>query len=247
MSGTPYYTNSSHLPVGYTDDIFTALDIQDELQTLYTSGTVFHAFLGERLTDWKSAAMLVRKIAENYRLPYYTMSPTYSICKNDGYISGEVWKCPRCGEETEVYSRITGYYRPVKNWNAGKAQEFKDRNTYKVMNSSPKSELRASDLKKMEEAEEEPVSILTEEHPVRSDADGIPTMYVKDHCPKCKGAEQRFKIAKVPFETVNCSENLDIARELGITQTPTIIDPNGVRYVGETAAIEYIKAHKALS
>ena len=250
MSGTPYNTNSSHLPVGYTDDIFTALDIQDDLQTLYTSGTVFHAFLGERLTDWRSAATLVRKIAENYRLPYYTMSPTYSICKNDGYIAGEVWKCPKCGEETEVYSRITGYYRPVKNWNAGKAQEFKDRNTYKVMNSSPRHEaIRPSEMKKME-AQAEPVSVQAEapQRPAETaGAEGIVTMYVKDHCPKCKGAEQRFKIAKIPFETVNCSENLDIARELGITQTPTIIDPSGVRYVGETAAIDWIKAHKSLS
>ena len=172
-------------------------------QTLYTSGTVFHAFLGERLSDWKSAAMLVRKIAENYRLPYYTMSPTYSICKNDGYLSGEVWKCPKCGAETEVYSRITGYYRPVKNWNAGKAQEFKDRNTYKVMNSSPK----AGELRKMEEQESEPVSVEDDSKVswLKADAEmpaagsdvkpveetntaaGLPIMYVKDHCPKCKG------------------------------------------------------------
>ena len=129
-NGTPYYTNSSHLPVGYTDDIFEALDIQDELQTLYTSGTVFHAFLGEKLPDWKSAANLVRKIAENYKLPYYTISPTYSICKNHGYLVGEVKSCPVCGESTEVYSRITGYYRPVQNWNSGKVQEFKDRQVY---------------------------------------------------------------------------------------------------------------------
>jgi len=131
-NGTPYYTNSSHLPVGYTDDIFEALDIQDELQTLYTSGTVFHAFLGEKLPDWRSAAILVRKIAENYRLPYYTLSPTYSICKNHGYLAGEVKSCPVCGKGTEIYSRITGYYRPVQNWNDGKAQEFKDRRTYNV-------------------------------------------------------------------------------------------------------------------
>jgi anaerobic ribonucleoside-triphosphate reductase len=117
---TPYYTNSSHLPVGYTDDIFTALDIQDGLQTLYTSGTVFHAFVGEKLPSWQAAAALVRKIAENYRLPYYTISPTYSICKNHGYLSGEQYTCPECGEKTEVYSRITGYYRPVQNWNDGK-------------------------------------------------------------------------------------------------------------------------------
>ena len=129
---TPYYTNSSHLPVDYTADIFDALDIQDELQTLYTSGTVFHAFLGEKLPDWKSAANLVRKIAENYRLPYYTLSPTYSVCKEHGYIAGEHFTCPKCGKKAEVYSRITGYYRPVQNWNDGKTQEYKNRKLYDV-------------------------------------------------------------------------------------------------------------------
>ena len=133
--GKPYYTNSSHLPVGFTDDIFSALDVQDELQTLYTSGTVFHAFLGEKLPDWEAAATLVRKIAENYKLPYYTLSPTYSVCKNHGYIAGEVYECPCCHEETEVYSRITGYYRPVKNWNDGKSQEFADRVEYDLAHS----------------------------------------------------------------------------------------------------------------
>ena len=134
-NGTPYYTNSSHLPVGYTEDIFEALDMQDELHTLYTSGTVFHAFLGEKLPGWKAAAALVRKIAENYKLPYYTMSPTYSICKKHGYINGEAYVCPECGEKTEVYSRITGYYRPVQNWNDGKSQEFQDRKVYNIANS----------------------------------------------------------------------------------------------------------------
>ena len=132
MNGKPYYTNSSHLPVGYTEDIFSALDIQDDLQTLYTSGTVFHAFLGEKLPDWKAAANLVRKIAENYKLPYYTMSPTYSVCKDHGYLTGEQFTCPICGNKTEVYSRITGYYRPVQNWNDGKAQEYKDRMVYNI-------------------------------------------------------------------------------------------------------------------
>jgi ribonucleoside-triphosphate reductase len=135
MDGTPYYTNSSHLPVGYTDDIFSALDIQDELQTLYTSGTVFHAFLGEKLPDWKAAATLVKKIAENYKLPYYTMSPTYSVCKEHGYLTGEQPVCPHCGQKTEVYSRITGYYRPVANWNDGKTQEYKDRKVYDLSHS----------------------------------------------------------------------------------------------------------------
>ncbi len=136
MNGTPYYTNSSHLPVGFTEDVFSALDIQDDLQTLYTSGTVFHAFLGEKLPDWKAAANLVRKIAENYKLPYYTMSPTYSVCKDHGYLTGEQYTCPICGQKTEVYSRITGYYRPVQNWNDGKAQEFKDRKVYDIGHST---------------------------------------------------------------------------------------------------------------
>ena len=123
---------SQNLPVGYTEDIFAALAIQDDLQTLYTSGTVFHAFLGEKLPDWKAAAALVQKIAENYRLPYYTLSPTYSICRNHGYINGEHYTCPECGGATEVWSRITGYYRPVQNWNEGKSQEFKERKVYDI-------------------------------------------------------------------------------------------------------------------
>ena len=136
-NGTPYYTNSTHLPVNATDDIFEALDIQDSLQTLYTSGTVFHAFLGEKLPNWQAAAHLVKKIADNYKLPYYTLSPTYSVCKNHGYLPGEEHKCPICGETTEIYSRITGYYRPVQNWNVGKAQEFKDRKVYNVAEDAP--------------------------------------------------------------------------------------------------------------
>ena len=132
--GTPYYTNSSHLPVNSTNDIFEALDIQDKFQVLYTSGTVFHAYLGEKLPSWKEAACLVRKIAENYRLPYFTLTPTYSVCTEHGYISGEVKVCPECGKVTEVYSRITGYYRPVANWNDGKVQEFEDRVEYTNLN-----------------------------------------------------------------------------------------------------------------
>ena len=235
-NGTPYYTNSSHLPVGYTDDIFSALDVQDELQTLYTSGTVFHSFLGEKLPDWKAAASLVRKIAENYRLPYYTMSPTYSVCKNHGYITGEVYVCPDCGEKTEVYSRITGYYRPIQNWNDGKSQEFLDRKEYDI----PHSNFRGKRVEYVPpQIKEEPKA------EVKTEAANIPTMYVKDHCPKCKGAEQRFKLAKVEYTEVNCSENMDIARELNITQTPTIIDTDGTRYVGANAANEWIKAHSA--
>ncbi|MEA1883218.1 MAG: ribonucleoside triphosphate reductase [Thermotogota bacterium] len=129
---TPYYTNSSHLPVNFTEDMFEALDIQETLQTKYTGGTVFHAFLGERVQDWETAKSLVQKIAENYRIPYFTISPTYSICPDHGYISGEVYTCPICGKPTETYSRITGYYRPVQHWNNGKQQEFKQRETYSL-------------------------------------------------------------------------------------------------------------------
>ncbi len=244
-NGTPYYTNSSHLPVGYTEDIFSALDVQDNLQTLYTSGTVFHAFLGEKLPDWKAAATLVRKIAENYRLPYYTMSPTYSVCKNHGYITGEVFVCPDCGQKTEVYSRITGYYRPIQNWNDGKAQEYNDRREYDIMNShlchcGPM-------IHKVEHIEEAANEAPAEAAKAPVAEAGIPTMYVKDHCPKCKGAEQKFKLAKIEYNVVNCSQDMDLARELNIQQTPTIIDPDGTRYVGDTAAADWIKAHAAES
>ncbi|MCR5228396.1 MAG: ribonucleoside triphosphate reductase, partial [Eubacterium sp.] len=263
-NGTPYYTNSSHLPVGYTEDIFSALDVQDNLQTLYTSGTVFHAFLGEKLPDWKAAATLVRKIAENYRLPYYTMSPTYSVCKNHGYISGEVYVCPDCGEKTEVYSRITGYYRPIQNWNDGKTQEYMDRREYDIMVSrlTHKGPQPAKYTSEVAHASENAAQVSTKNETVAPassistapaaaqpstavPASDKPVMYVKDHCPKCKGAEQRFKLAKVEYEEVNCSENMDIARELGIQQTPTIIDPDGTRYVGDNAANEWLKAHNA--
>ncbi|MBQ9814884.1 MAG: ribonucleoside triphosphate reductase, partial [Lachnospiraceae bacterium] len=237
-NGTPYYTNSSHLPVGYTEDVFSALDVQDELQTLYTSGTVFHAFLGEKLPDWKSAATLVRKIAENYKLPYYTMSPTYSICKNHGYLAGEQYTCPECGEKTEVYSRITGYYRPVQNWNDGKAQEFKDRKVYDIGRSVLRHHGAAPAA-----AAAEPVQDLKDDVKVPAAGDGIPTIYTKEHCPKCKGAEQRFRISGIKYNEVNCTQNIELAKELNITQTPTIIDPDGTRFVGETAAIEWMKYH----
>ena len=125
--GVPYYTNSSHLGVDFTDDVFEALNMEEPMQLEYTSGTVFHAYLGERMPDWRSAMKLVRTIARNYKLPYFTVSPVYSVCENHGYLNGCQVVCPKCGQPTEGYSRITGYYRPVKNWNAGKAQEFRDR------------------------------------------------------------------------------------------------------------------------
>ncbi|MDO4499899.1 MAG: ribonucleoside triphosphate reductase [Erysipelotrichaceae bacterium] len=233
MSGVAYYTNSSHLPVGFTNDIFEALDIQDKLQTLYTSGTVFHTFLGEKLPDWKAAANLVKKIADNYRLPYYTLSPTYSICQEHGYLTGEQYTCPICGKKTEVWSRITGYYRPVQNWNDGKAQEFKDRQTY----ISEGSVLKARDL-----SEETVVETVKEE--VALSGNDVVTVYVQDHCPKCKGAEQRLQLSGLPFKVVNCTENMEEAKRLGLTETPTIIDVDGTRFVGSNAAAEWLKYNK---
>ena len=206
---TPYYTNSSHLPVGYTEDIFTALDVQDELQTLYTSGTVFHAFLGEKLPDWKAAANLIRKIAENYKLPYYTLSPTYSVCKNHGYLTGEQYVCPECGEKTEVYSRITGYYRPVQNWNDGKAQEYKDRKVYDIAG----SKLTRDGVKAEESACEEAA-------PEIADATYL---FTTATCPNCKIACSLLDKADIAYEKLLANEHAELATELGIKQAPTLV------------------------
>ncbi len=207
----PYYTNSSHLPVGYTADIFTALDVQDDLQTLYTSGTVFHAFLGEKLPDWKAAANLVRKIAENYKLPYYTLSPTYSVCRNHGYIQGEVYTCPDCGEKTEVYSRITGYYRPVQNWNDGKSQEYKDRLVYDIANSKC---LRNG----------KPGATVTVEAPKAENTlfDGI-YLFKSATCPNCKIAAALLDKAGVSYTALLANENAELTNSLGIKQAPTLV------------------------
>ncbi|MDD5923265.1 MAG: ribonucleoside triphosphate reductase [Clostridia bacterium] len=212
---TPYYTNSSHLPVSYTDDIFTALDVQDELQTLYTSGTVFHAFLGEKLPDWKAAASIVRKISENYRLPYYTLSPTYSVCREHGYITGEHFTCPQCGKETEVYSRITGYYRPVKNWNSGKSQEYKERKTYNVAGSV----LTHKGPKSAENVE------IKNEFVAPELSDGI-YLFVSSTCPNCKIAEQLLAKADIEYKKVVANENVGLSNSLGIKQAPTLICVN---------------------
>ena len=207
---TPYYTNSSHLPVGYTEDIFTALDIQDELQTLYTSGTVFHAFLGQKLPDWKAAANLVRKIAENYKLPYYTMSPTYSVCADHGYIAGEVYECPVCGRATEVYSRITGYYRPVQNWNDGKREEFRERKTYDIVNSKFTKKCDCHSEK------EEKVNV--------EDLTG-PVLFTRNGCPNCKTSKMMLDKAGVKYTVINAEENKEIAVKYGIKKAPTLLVP----------------------
>ena len=233
-NGTPYYTNSSHLPVGYTEDIFSALDVQDDLQTLYTSGTVFHAFLGEKLPDWKAAAQLVRKIAENYKLPYYTLSPTYSVCKNHGYLSGEVSVCPECGERTEIYSRITGYYRPVQNWNDGKAQEFKDRKVYDIGH----SHLTHQGVLHPEVKPEQPAAPVEE---AANDAHGAVKLFATRTCPNCKQAEKLLTEAGIPFTRLLAEENGEEAARLGIRQAPTlVVGSEEDKYVGLGAVRKFI-------
>ncbi len=231
-NGTPYYTNSSHLPVGYTADIFEALDAQDELHTLYTSGTVFHAFLGEKLPDWKAAADIVRKIADNYRLPYYSISPTYSVCCNHGYIQGEEYECPECGNSTEVYSRITGYYRPVQNFNDGKAQEFKDRKVYDIKNSHLNKADRTVDHSHCDCCEEEA--------PVAIDEDTTLLLFATKTCPKCKIAAQLMDKKGIAYEKVYVEENRDFATELQLRQAPTLVIKKGDEY-GKIADLPAIK------
>ena len=233
--GTPYYTNSSHLPVGYTEDIFEALDIQDDLQTRYTSGTVFHAFLGEKLPSWQAAANLVRKIAENYKLPYYTLSPTYSVCKNHGYLTGEQFTCPACGETAEVYSRITGYYRPVQNWNEGKTQEYKERKEYVI----DRSTLRhAGPLKEGEKLpmpgkhevipEAQPVAVGTAES-------GRAILFATPTCPNCRIACSYLDKAGFAYDKLMADENAELAEKLGVKQAPTLVLPDGTKLAGAGA------------
>ena len=216
--GTPYYTNSSHLPVGFTDDVFAALDIQDDLQTRYTSGTVFHTFLGEKLPDWKAAASLVRKIAENYKLPYYTISPTYSVCKDHGYIAGEQYTCPYCGNKTEVYSRITGYYRPVQNWNDGKTQEFKERKEYDIA-------VSALHVKKEGEGEAKQVLLFTTKT-----------------CPNCPAAKNFLDKAGIKYVAIDAQEHPELVKKYGIMQAPTLVVVSGEK-VDKIAGAPQIKEY----
>ena len=222
--GTPYYTNSSHLPVGYTEDIFSALDIQDELQTLYTSGTVFHAFLGEKLPSWESAAELVKKIADNYKLPYYTLSPTYSVCSEHGYIAGEHYTCPICGKKSEVYSRITGYYRPVQNWNDGKTQEFKERKVYSMLDYMKHKDLL--------EAENDSTPIASN------------LLFTTKTCPNCRSAKALLDRAGIDYTVVDAEENPELAIRYNIRQAPTLISQCGdseIHAVGVSEINRFIK------
>lgn len=211
---TPYYTNSSNLPVGYTSDIFEALDLQDDLQTLYTSGTVFHAFLGEKLPNWKAAANLVRKIAENYKLPYYTLSPTYSVCKNDGYLAGEHFTCPKCGGPAEVYSRITGYYRPVQNWNDGKVEEYRERKLYDMTNSHLKvchSHPDTAETKKSD-AGVKPAGDVEKLY-----------LFTTKTCPNCRLAKSILDRAGITYQVVDAEEHQSLVESYGVRQAPTLI------------------------
>ena len=233
-NGTPYYTNSSHLPVGYTEDIFSALDVQDELQTLYTSGTVFHAFLGEKLPDWKAAANLVRKIAENYKLPYYTMSPTYSVCADHGYLAGEQFTCPICGERAEVYSRITGYYRPVQNWNDGKAQEFQDRKVYNIGSSTLRRAGMAGAQVTVETQSAAPVS-------------GPLQLFATRTCPNCAQAEKLLQEAGIPYQKVLAEEHPELTVRYGVRQAPTLVadtDGQPVKVVGVGAIRTFVQENR---
>ncbi|MDD3797284.1 MAG: ribonucleoside triphosphate reductase, partial [Lachnospiraceae bacterium] len=229
---TPYYTNSSHLPVEFTSDIFDALDIQDELQTLYTSGTVFHAFLGEKLPDWKAAANLVKTIADHYKLPYYTLSPTYSVCQEHGYIAGEHFTCPKCGKTAEVYSRITGYYRPVQNWNDGKTQEYKNRKLY-----DPKE----TSLKKISSA----VVTIKEDEVQVEPAGTVKYLFTTKTCPNCKIAKQMLQ--DEDYTLIDAEENQDLVSQYSIMQAPTLVVVDGEKakkYVNASNIKKYVDARR---
>ncbi|MEG1658032.1 MAG: ribonucleoside triphosphate reductase [Oscillibacter sp.] len=261
---TPYYTNSSHLPVGYTADIFDALGIQDELQSLYTSGTVFHAFLGEKLPDWRAAAALVRKIAENFKLPYYTMSPTYSICPEHGYLTGEHFTCPDCGKTCEVWSRITGYYRPVQNWNDGKVQEFKDRQLYDI----GKSHLEGHSVAERERASanaaasfsanaknasiKDPakaVAALMSTMSCNCDAENGLYLFTTQTCPNCKIAKSELAKAGLDYVLMDVTDDPNLARKNGVQQAPTLIvrqDGGEMTLVGASAIKKFATENAAV-
>ena len=245
-SGVPYYTNSSHLPVGYTEDVFKALDVQDELQTLYTSGTVFHTFLGEKLPDWKAAMNLVRKIAHNYKLPYYTMSPTYSICQDHGYITGEQYTCPKCGRKTEVWSRITGYYRPIQNWNDGKAQEFKDRKEYDFNGVATDTGFTKKVEKVIIDADgsRETDEFAKNEAPKMKDEKLM--LFTTKTCPNCRQAEKLLNEKGIAFEDYDAATSQDLIEKFDIMAAPTLIVTDGeniTKYSGIADVSKYINAH----
>ena len=209
---TPYYTNSSHLPVGFTEDVYKALDIQDGLQTLYTSGTVFHCFLGQKLPSWKACMNFVRKIAENYHIPYYTMSPTYSVCKEHGYLVGEQFVCPHCGQKTEVYSRITGYYRPIQNWNDGKTAEYHNRKEYEPENSHLTHTLKQESCEQEQRVSNESLNEIL--------------LFATKTCPNCKMAKMLLDKAGIHYTVIDAEENKEKTLQYKVNKAPTLIVPN---------------------
>lgn len=213
---TPYYTNSSHLPVGFTSDVYQALDIQDGLQTLYTSGTVFHCFLGQKLPSWKSCMNFVRKIAENYHIPYYTMSPTYSVCKEHGYLVGEQFVCPHCGQKTEVYSRITGYYRPIQNWNDGKTAEYHNRKEYEPENSHLTHTLKNDVCEQEEKVSNESLNEIL--------------LFATKTCPNCKMAKMLLDKAGIHYTVIDAEDNKQMTMQYKVNKAPTLIVPNDTGY-----------------
>ena len=206
--GTPYYTNSSHLPVGYTESVSEALRIQDRFQVLYTSGTVFHAFLGQKLQNWQAAANVVKKIAENFKLPYFTLSPTYSVCPEHGYLVGEVAACTKCGSETEIYSRITGYYRPIKNWNDGKQAEYKARTEYVI---------NGTDIiqNAIDEAHQKTKS--------NASKDANLLLFTTDTCPNCSMIKEFLQQQNINYEIVIADEQVDLTNKYQIKSVPTLV------------------------
>ena len=216
LQGTWHLESASEMIYAW-DDIFAALDIQDEFQPLYTSGTVFHAFLGQKLDSWQATAKLVRTIAENYKLPYYTMSPTYSVCSEHGYISGEVKECPKCGKKTEVYSRITGYYRPVANWNDGKSQEFVDRKTYDISNSHLNGEKHGACECESSNAKNEKVGNEL-------------LLFTTKTCPNCKMAKMLLDKAGVKYTVIDAEDEKEKTIEMGVMKAPTLLVPNKNKY-----------------
>ena len=241
--GAPYYTNSTHLPVGYTDDIFDALEMEDDMQTMYTSGTVFHGFLGQELPDWRAAGALVKKIAENFRLPYYTLSPTYSVCVEHGYISGKHFECPYCGKDAEVYSRITGYYRPVRNWNDGKVSEFKNRRTYaeKKM-TKPIRGLAGNAWQTRQQQMAQAAAAGVSPQPAAAPAEAAPAqaseprkvqtsrkaiLVATKTCPNCGAAKKMLEKAHMPYDVIYADDpaGMAFAEANNIIQAPTLLVP----------------------
>ncbi len=229
----PYLTNSTQLAVDTTTDVFFALEHQNDIQPLYTGGTIFHSFLGERLPNAESCKNLVRKIAENTKLPYFSITPTFSVCPSHGYLIGEHPTCPEpeCGQTTEVYSRIVGYFRPVQNWNVGKKQEFKDRITYK-----PTMEIT-------DKSPEIPLNIETETPSANKFSKIL--VFTQKSCPRCPSMKQYLQInTNGDLEEIDAGteEGLKIAKNYGIMSTPTVVFlDNDNSVIGKVTSLTEVK------